>query len=197
MRTRKNVQQCLLAATIAATPLYVAATETASNNKNSEQSELGTLSPVGGVALKTVPQSNRSSTGIQLTQYQPDANQRRSTVNGELRKLFRKNGQSMPSMRPQDLPNANDPTIRMIPNKTDASGPSTSPNEEAKKPGLLKRFLNTFKAKTPNQGDELSASDQTGQPAFPAVPPPPPIIFEKKSGRRTNEQFCTSADGRL
>ncbi len=184
MRTRKSVQQCLLAATLAATPVYVVAAETAPNDRNSEQSKSEALRPVDGAALKTVPQSNRDSSGIQLTQYQPDANQQRSTVNGELRKLFHKNGQSMPSMRPQDLPNTNSPTIRMVRHKTDASRPSALPDEEAKKPGLLKRFLNTFKAKTPNQGDGLTAPDQTGHSAIPAVPPPPPIVFEENSDAR-------------
>ncbi len=196
MRTRKNVQQCLLAAILAATPVYVVAADTASNDRHSAQTRSIALRPVGRAALKTVPQSNRRMTGIPLTRYQPDANQQRSTVNSELRKLFHKNGQSMPSMRPQDLPNTNGPTIRMVQHKTDAPEPAVISNEEPKKPGLLKRFLNTFKAKTPKRGDELPTPDQTGQQAIPVVPPPPPIVYEENSNaRRTSNSVPARTAG--
>ncbi len=56
--------------------------------------------------------SGAPSSGIQLVQYQPgqqaqNAAQPATSVESELRKMFEESGQPMPSMRPQDLPNAN------------------------------------------------------------------------------------------
>ncbi len=184
MRTQKSVRRCLLAATLAGTPLYVSAAETASPDKYSSQTEPATLRPVSVTALKTVPQSNGRTSGIQLAQYQPGAKQKThktSAVNAELQRLFYENGQSMPSMRPQGLPNTNGPAVRMVRHRKDAAKPKALSRDDAKKPSLLKRFLNTFKPKNSGEGEEFTDSDLTGRPAIPAVPPPPPIVYEQNS----------------
>ena len=184
MRTRKSVRRCLLAATLAGSPLYVAAADQPSIDKESSQESSAELGSTSVSALRAVPRSDRPASGIQLVQYQPDAGQapgETSTVNGELRKIFRKNGQSMPSMRSRDLPNSNSPTMRMVRHRNDvAEPPELSQEEQAKKPGLLKRFLNTFKPKKSRNGEELLDE----QSAVPAVPPPPPIVFGDNSQAR-------------
>lgn len=184
MRTQNSVRRCLLAATLAGTPLYVSAAESVSPDKDSSQTEPAALRPVVAAALKAVPQSNEGAFGIQQTQYRPDTKQtthETPTVNAELQRLFYENGQSMPSMRPQNLSTTNGPSIRMIRHRNDAPESSALSDEVTKKPGLLQRFLNTFKAKTADEGDEFPTSDLTGQPAIPLVPPPPPIAYEEDS----------------
>lgn len=184
MRTRRSVRRCLLAATLAGSPLYVAAADKPSIDKESSQARSAELRSTSVSAFRAVPQSDRPASGIQLVQYQPDAVQKSgetSTVNGELRRIFRKNGQSMPSMRSRDLPNANSPTMRMVRHRNDvAEAPELSQEEQAKKPGLLKRFLNVFKPKKSRNGEEFLDE----QSAVPAVPPPPPIVFNDTSEAR-------------
>ncbi|MDG1893429.1 MAG: hypothetical protein P8J37_00820 [Fuerstiella sp.] len=184
MRTRKSVRRCLLAATLAGTPIYAGAADKPSTDTATSQQKSAALRSISVSALKAVPQSKQPTSGIQPTQYQPGTDQRSngtSTVNGELQRLFHKNGQSMPSMRTQDLPNTNSPTIRMVRHKNDGSEPAELSQEEAaKKPGLLKRFLNTFKPKKSGDGEE----SLTGQSAIPAVPAPPAIVFDGTSHAR-------------
>ena len=137
------------------------------------------LRPISESALRAMPQTGRPVSGLQLTLYQPGTGQtssETSTVNGELRKLFQKNGQTIPSVRTRDLPNTNSPTIRMVRHRNDASE-SQKKEAEAKKAPLLKRFLNTFKPKKSGNEDEFL----TKRTAIPVIPPPPPIVFDETS----------------
>ncbi|MDG2126567.1 MAG: hypothetical protein P8K08_01095 [Fuerstiella sp.] len=185
MKTRKCVRRCLLVATLAGTPLSVAGAETPSVQKTAPQEQRTTLWPIVATALRKVPQPAKRVSDIQLTQYQPGlngTNGKTSTVNGELRKLFQKNGRPMPSMRTRDLPNANSSAIRMVRHRKDVpEPPESSQEEQAKKPSLLKRFFNRFKAKPSDKDEFLSP----GQAAAPAIPSPPPIVFDEGSNTRS------------
>lgn len=90
MKTRKLVRRTL----------FTAALSTASM--------MSALTCNSAIALD----SGKPSSGIQLVQYQPGQQAQNSTqpatsVESELRKMFEESGQPMPSMRQQDLPNAN------------------------------------------------------------------------------------------
>lgn len=78
-----------------------------------------------------------------------------SSVQAELQRLFRENGQQMPSMRQQDLPYATTPQTHMI-------RPS-----QPKKRNLLERFIGRLR------GDSPPPESAQSEPV-PAAPAPPP-----------------------
>ncbi|MEO2026353.1 MAG: hypothetical protein ABGZ23_10800 [Fuerstiella sp.] len=123
--------------------------------------------------------------GMQLARNQQHAVQtayETSTLNGERLGVVHENSQTMPSMRPQDLPKTTGSEIQMVQYLKDDTVPAEISENGAKKPRLLKRFLNKFKGKSSDKGNESATAAGIGQPSISAVPTPPPIVYE--SGNR-------------
>lgn len=111
--------------------------------------------------------SGKPSSGIQLVQYQPgqqaqNATQPATSVEAELRKMFEESGQPMPSMRQQDLPNANVvPPSQMKP----ANGAAPAQNMNNQNSMAQTRMTNAGQgvAKTPSKPQTNSAQANSAQ----------------------------------
>ena len=113
--------------------------------------------------------------GIQSAQIQPDGDQPTCpTPNGERQAFVHENGQSMPSDRPQHLPDTTGPPIQTVQYSNHATASSVLTRESAKKPALQKRLINTVKANKSDVGNQFPPQVRVEQPAVPSVPLPPP-----------------------
>jgi hypothetical protein len=105
-----------------------------------------------------------------------------TTVNGELQKLFQQSGQEMPSMRSQDLPNAQNMQSQLVRRK---------PAEPVKKENMFKRFW----GKVTGRGSE-TVEAPTAAPVPPSYlePVPAPSVAGPAGGlRRTVPSTASGA----
>ena len=132
MRIRKYLTQTLLASAVFTSQGLVPAADSP------------VLSPVtkiqlksaGDVALRKVPDATETRGAVQQIQYQEDASSpQNSTVNAELQQVFRKNGQPMPSMQTQHLPNVSPRQIHLAQHAEDNTS-ETAAKRKKKKSGL-------------------------------------------------------------
>ena len=111
--------------------------------------------------------SGKPSSGIQLVQYQPgqqaqNATQPATSVESELRKMFEESGQPMPSMRPQDLPNANVvPPSQMKP--ANGAAPAQNMNNQNNMGQTRKTNAGQSAAKSPSQPQMNNAQANNAQ----------------------------------
>jgi YHS domain-containing protein len=111
------------------------------------------------------------------TQYQqpaatPPQNQpQSSSVQAELQRLFRENGQEMPSMRQQDLPYATTPQMQMV-------------RPTQKKPSLFRKIVGRIKGESPPPEEPV------------AMPPQPPAYNPQANVVRKQTAAAPSAPAR-
>lgn len=95
-----------------------------------------------------------------------------TSVNGELQKLFQQSGQEMPSMRSQDLPNAQNMQTQMVRKK---------PAEPAKKENVFKKFW----GKVTGRGTAPAAAPAPVPPDYREPAPVPATVGPAGGLRRT------------
>jgi YHS domain-containing protein len=111
--------------------------------------------------------SGKPSSGIELVQYQPgpqaqNATQPAPSVEAELRKMFEESGQPMPSMRPQDLPNANVvPPSQMKP--ANGAAPAQNMNKQNNMGQTRMTNAGQSAAKSPSQPQMSNAQANNAQ----------------------------------
>ncbi|MFM7921296.1 MAG: hypothetical protein ACKPJJ_13820, partial [Planctomycetaceae bacterium] len=95
-----------------------------------------------------------------------------TSVNGELQKLFQQSGQEMPSMRSQDLPNAQNMQTQLVRKK---------PAEPAKKENVFKKFW----GKVTGRGTAPAAAPAPVPPDYREPAPVPATVGPAGGLRRT------------
>lgn len=95
--------------------------------------------------------------------------QNNTAVVSELNRLFQENGQEMPSMRAQDLPNGNVHRVSPPVQRTTASAPPS-------KPSFFERFTNRLRGNSGDKSAEQSStgSGQAGKASLSNLSAPPP-----------------------
>ncbi len=156
----------------------------------------GIAQPAGGRISQvshTAPDfAQERGSGIQQVQYQPNTGHPTNampSVQGVSPRHIYENGRSMPSVRPQNLPNTSGSGIRTVWHRNDVLQPSALSLAAAKTPTLLNRFLNTFKGRKPDSAQVFPAPVWVEQPAVAAFPPPQPLIAVAGSTRLSPRNY--------
>ncbi len=131
-------------------------------------------------AAITVSAANTTETlGFQQGQYQPgqpgqQIPQGSSAVTQELNRMFQESGQQIPSMNPQDLPNANAPIQGQVRPRlpqnpmlhgTNQKSPNSKQASGSEKPSFISRFFGKLR------GASHGSASQNNQNYRPPVPP--------------------------
>ncbi|MBL8818129.1 MAG: hypothetical protein JNL58_19030 [Planctomyces sp.] len=226
MTARKQVRRMLLAAALTSAPLLsndVLYAFSATGRPATFPDGTSQVPRPTGTGLKPVPVSSgpannvQQANGVQQVQYQtsgqagatgsaPAGSQAgNSSVEAELNKLFRENGQEPPSMKDKDLPHATTPRMENVRPKqlpgaqnqtgAQASG-STAPAKPAAKQNAFQKFFGKLKGKNTKEEATAKAPQppelRTGSPAQAGAPTQNPAPTQRPAA----SQGSATAQGR-
>ncbi len=149
-------------------------------------------------------ESSRTGSGIQQVQYQPGqaSPPPSGTVSQELNRMFQESGQPMPSMRPQDLPNAQGQQSGLVRQKPQPGqmqsgqpGQTVQQKSQPEKKNFLQKFMGKISGQDRKQAE--SAVVPPVPPGYREPMPSPPAADDGrlKTAQKQNGQAGTPGNG--
>ena len=177
MTTRRLVRRALLAAAVST----------------------ATMVPTNDSGAFGVESSSKTGSGIQQVQYQSGqaSPPPSGTVSQELNRMFQESGQPMPSMRPQDLPNAQGQQsglVRQKPQPGQMQPGQTGQTVQQKSQPTKKNFLQKFMGKISGQ-DRKQADAAVVPPVPPGYREPMPVPPAPDNGPQKTAQKQSGRPG--